>query len=203
MYADNNGARLPYRGLGQCYPNYVFSDGHKNDAASFPRITDSYGASVDISHCPYDVGISDVQYKAWFEGNSIFNYAYLPELGGFGKLQMGNPPTYNHRLYKITDLMDYQGDMRILMADNNMWRVGGYSNPVTPYYTSHFEYGSQTLTETSMGSSSDVAYTHIAGIPEGSNIGYIDGHVGWIRWENMDHSKFVGYVYSSYFWELR
>jgi prepilin-type N-terminal cleavage/methylation domain-containing protein/prepilin-type processing-associated H-X9-DG protein len=198
LYADDHDRRLPHRGLLHSYPNYVYStDVTIPHAATFPTITVPYGATVDISYCPYKVGISKQQYETWFSVNNIFaGYAYMVELGGFGKYKQ-----LEDRLYRITDVRDKHGDMHIIMADNNLWVVAGYTKPVKPYFTSHFNGNSPGFEFNSIGSSTHISYNHVAATPEGTNVGYIDGHVSWVSWSSMKTTKYRGYVRSNYYWE--
>ena len=203
IYAGDNNSFLPDRGL-QSYPNYVFSTTPGlPHSANFPGNTVAYGGNPSIYSCPYNVGISNATIEAWFKTGLFSGYAYW---GGTINGSAGKMSSAAQQVRRITQIYDTGGDMNILITDNNMWTYSGwYSTPALPVFTSHFRLNSPRMPRTRIGGGGfkepkyDVG--HVAGIPEGANVGYIDGHVKWIQWSNMNQHKYFGYAYSSYFWE--
>ena len=205
MYANDSERYFPLRGSWvapifgmSTYPNYVYGSYVK----TFPETVVPYGANASIYYCPYNVGISPETYRDWFKAGFFSGYAYIPGLAGSAGKYSG-PAKY---LLRITQSKDVDGKMSILMADNNLWtRSGWYNNPGLPFFTSHFAPNSPRIKINRIGGGGfkEPGYHvgHVAGIPEGSNIGYIDGHIGWTLWKEMNTSKYHGYVYSAYYWK--
>ena len=201
LYANDNNYFLPYRGS-TSYPNSTVAGGVPRNAI-FPLNAKSYGANVDISHCPYDVGISEERYKNFFNDGPLFNYALTIGLAGFGKYKAPIQTPYKNMLWRITQTHDKDGEMSVLIGDNNLWSVNGaaYQTPLLPVYTSHFRTNSPIFTSDIIIWVNNPFYRHKTGFPEGSNVGYIDGHVKWIQWKEMNTNKYHGYVRSTYLWK--
>ena len=184
MYAGENREVLPARGPENTafwFPNIVGS--------GFRALLLGYGLKETSAFCPETPVPFQSQQLFFTAWGGAMGYTYygstLNDPWGFGP----------RRPQTLKDVYDEAGRPSVLFADVNRFWAG--SGPGTPFHTDHPDPSKPfVLTDSGLG------FFLRSGIPRGLNISYLDGHVEWVRFDQLNFSiRYVsGGTDYSYYW---
>ncbi len=175
MYAGENAGWLPARELAApalYAPNVV--------GAAFRGQIEPYGLKETSNFCPEGAVRPQDQSQCYPMYGGSMGYMYYAYLVG-----SAGPRTPQ----KINDTQDQNGRPSLLFADiNRMW------SPTDPLHTNHRN-PSKPVTVIP----TEFLWLQLyCGIPRGLNNAYLDGHVEWIRFEQLDQAVYFQSIYGDY-----